>query len=134
MSQKGVLFELNIFIMLFMYQQYMLNKVNIIFILKIKRVSDFLIFLQIILLDFCRWSTHWFKLDIDLSSNKNWTNKEVRLRWNSNSEAMVIFFFISPQIRILCFHWLKQITCWLHTCQAFLYSKVQFMHPTNFRF
>eukprot|EP00111_Clytia_hemisphaerica_P022399 TCONS_00065842-protein len=35
------------------------------------------------------WSTHWFKLDIDLSSCTEWIGHQLRLRWNSNSEALV---------------------------------------------
>ncbi|XP_013387197.1 alpha-mannosidase 2C1 isoform X1 [Lingula anatina] len=33
------------------------------------------------------WSTHWFRLDIDIPSE--WTGQEVHLIWNSASEAMV---------------------------------------------
>ncbi|XP_032228742.2 alpha-mannosidase 2C1 isoform X2 [Nematostella vectensis] len=33
------------------------------------------------------WSTHWFKVTIDVPSE--WAEKEVHLRWNSGSEAMV---------------------------------------------
>ena len=35
------------------------------------------------------WSTHWFRIDLDLSANANWKGEEVRLRWNSGTEAMV---------------------------------------------
>lgn len=35
------------------------------------------------------WSTHWFSIDIDLSRDSSWKNQEVRLRWNSGSEAQV---------------------------------------------
>jgi len=35
------------------------------------------------------WSTHWFILDIDLSIDESWKNKEIRLQWNSGSEAMI---------------------------------------------
>lgn len=35
------------------------------------------------------WSTHWFKIDVDLSVESKWKGKEVHLRWNSNSEAMI---------------------------------------------
>ncbi|KAL3883418.1 hypothetical protein ACJMK2_029685 [Sinanodonta woodiana] len=33
------------------------------------------------------WSTHWFCVEIDVPSD--WMGKEVRLRWNSNSEALI---------------------------------------------
>ncbi|XP_070578443.1 alpha-mannosidase 2C1-like [Ptychodera flava] len=33
------------------------------------------------------WSTHWFKLEISIPAN--WVGKEVRLVWDSGSEAMV---------------------------------------------
>lgn len=35
------------------------------------------------------WSTHWFRIDLDLSDNPNWKEKEVRFRWNSGTEAML---------------------------------------------
>ena len=35
------------------------------------------------------WSTHWFHIKLDLSGNHNWKGREVRLRWNSGTEAMV---------------------------------------------
>ncbi|XP_065655728.1 alpha-mannosidase 2C1 isoform X2 [Hydra vulgaris] len=35
------------------------------------------------------WSTHWFKFEIDLSLQNSWKGHEIRLRWNSGSEAMI---------------------------------------------
>ena len=34
-----------------------------------------------------RWTTHWFKCDMTVPSS--WAGKQVRFRWDSNSEAMV---------------------------------------------
>jgi alpha-mannosidase len=34
-----------------------------------------------------RWSTHWFKVSIDVP--EEWTGERVHFRWNSGSEAMV---------------------------------------------
>ncbi|XP_013784457.2 alpha-mannosidase 2C1-like [Limulus polyphemus] len=33
------------------------------------------------------WATHWFRVDVEIP--ESWEGKEVHLRWNSNSEAMV---------------------------------------------
>ena len=42
-------------------------------------------------LQICSWSTHWFKVTFVIPSS--WKGEEVRFRWNSNSEALVIFSF-----------------------------------------
>jgi len=34
-----------------------------------------------------RWSTHWFKLELEIP--EGWIGEEVRLIWDSTSEAMV---------------------------------------------
>ena len=34
-----------------------------------------------------RWATHWFRIDVQVP--KEWVGSEVRLRWNSGSEALV---------------------------------------------
>ena len=33
------------------------------------------------------WSTHWFKVTLQIP--EDWCGEEVRFRWDSNSEAMV---------------------------------------------
>ena len=38
-------------------------------------------------LKFSRWSTHWFRVHVDIPST--WEGREVRLKWNCGAEAMV---------------------------------------------
>lgn len=40
---------------------------------------------------YLRWSTHWFKVIIDVP--EEWTGQRVHFRWNSGSEAMVIRYY-----------------------------------------
>ena len=80
-------------------------------------------FLQVVnsLVQVGYWSIKKWKLDRSRGSS------QMELKFWSNGNI----FFNPPQIRILCFHWLKGITFRLHTYQAFLYSKVQYI-PQNF--
>lgn len=34
-----------------------------------------------------RWATHWFRVDMQVPDD--WVGSDVRLRWNSGSEALV---------------------------------------------
>ena len=42
---------------------------------------------KFITVQFFSWSTHWFKIHIELPAK--WLGGHVVLKWNSNSEAMV---------------------------------------------
>ena len=46
-----------------------------------------------------RWTTHWFKVEIELPPD--WVGEEVRFRWNSNSEALIWIDGKPIQVRTL---------------------------------